>query len=95
MPLTPAQIQAIVDRDLPGYEVVVDDPLGPEPTPVADVGNLTVDELNVRFSGRRTTVTPDFDAEDVVVEVRPEGDDGPAKIVIISVRDGRVVSAQG
>ena len=114
MPLSPDEIQAIVDRDLPGF-VVVEATRGgglgmaPPPPPPSDIRGPSVDALNRRFAGRRQPVAPDLDGDDdVVVHVRSEDsarprrrgmspgeDDTDTKVVVISARNGEVVSVQG
>ena len=114
MPLSPDEIQAIIDRDLPGFVVVAGTRGGglgmaPPPPPPSDVRGPSVEALNRRFAGRRQPVAPDFDGDDdLVVHVRSkdsarsrrrgDGSGGgrhDTKVVVISARDGEVVSVQG
>ncbi|MEA2900319.1 MAG: hypothetical protein QOH36_206 [Actinomycetota bacterium] len=114
MALSPDEIQAIIDRDLPGFVVVAGTRGGglgmaPPPPPPSDLRGPSVEALNLRFAGRRQPVAPDVDGDDdVVVHVRskdsaaprrrglgPGEEDTDTKVVVISARDGEVVSVQG
>ena len=113
MPLSPDEIQAIIDRDLPGFVLVAGTGGGglgmaPPPPPPSDIRGPSVEALNRRFAGRRQPVAPDFDGDDdLVVHVRSKesagsrrrgvdtAEDDDTKVVVISARDGEVVSVQG
>jgi hypothetical protein len=77
MPLSPDEIQSIIDRDLPGFVVVGGTRGGglgmaPPPPPPSDLKGPSVEALNLRFAGRRRPVAADFDGDDdLVVHVRP------------------------
>ena len=107
--LSMAELQKIVERDLPGHEIVerAEDAGGPRAAPEADEIAPAIGALRKKFGVRAedADAVPGEDVGDVpadeIVTVRPKEaadaeDSGPGpKAVVISGRERRVVSSQG
>jgi hypothetical protein len=101
------KLEAIVQRDLPGYEVVDSHSTVHDAAHVqADQATPDIDDLRRKFLGERAAMAPAGDAasaeretagdDDELVVVKPEGAGlAPAKRVIVSGRTHRVIGSQG
>jgi hypothetical protein len=103
------KIEAIVQRDLPGYEVVDSHSSVHDAAHVqADQATPDIDDLRRKFLGEQAAmaIAPAEDAasaeretagdDDELVVVKPEGAGlAPAKRVIVSGRTHRVIGSQG
>jgi hypothetical protein len=107
--LSRAQLEAIIEREMPDYELVPTDEAPTDqrpPSTPADAGGDDIAALRRRYLGQAADVVPATDDEavnehDVIVAVRPKRAGGAidrrarTKTVVISGRDGSVIGSQG